>query len=349
MWRRQERHQPGYFQPGQFASRTLAQPSNTGALRLVALIIVLPSLLAGAGKQNKSQLRQGNRLYEQHRFAEAAAAYTQAAEQNPADPRAYYNRALANEMVNRQSALADWQHFLELAGPDPKWSNGVKQIQERVQALQAMPTLPATLQLERYNPKEDDYYEDVAGQSAGWQWKEFPVRVCLQDPPPEWQRAALAAMEEWSRVIPLERVNSPGDANITLAWSKSSMGAERIGVEEDVRETRMQHGKVTHLKRSEVTFDASRHWPDDDMLAASLQELGHALGIRGHGGRPHDVMYPEVQHTYSVQKGGRSPNLEYRGPSGVYEQSSAATKLSPRDINTLIRIYNSPSPLSPLE
>jgi len=45
------------------------------------------------------------RLLDQHRFADAASAYTRAVERNPRDAKSYYKRAVANAMVDRQDAI----------------------------------------------------------------------------------------------------------------------------------------------------------------------------------------------------------------------------------------------------
>jgi hypothetical protein len=67
---------------------------------------------------------------------------TRAVEQNPKDVKAYYYRALANEMVDRQAAISDWHRFEELVAEDPEAKQEVMQAQERLQVLKKMPRLP---------------------------------------------------------------------------------------------------------------------------------------------------------------------------------------------------------------
>ena len=53
----------------------------------------------------RGPVREGMRLLDQHRFADAASAYTRAVERNPRDAKSYYKRAVANAMVDRQDAI----------------------------------------------------------------------------------------------------------------------------------------------------------------------------------------------------------------------------------------------------
>src|SRR5271157_4331111 len=81
----------------------------------------------------KASYRQGNESFEQDRFADAAAAYGRAIEQDPQFLAAYYNCALADEMVDRQKAIADWHRFADLAASDPERS------EEHTSELQSRP------------------------------------------------------------------------------------------------------------------------------------------------------------------------------------------------------------------
>ena len=72
----------------------------------VVLLMLLLAATAQSADQGaaKESYRQGNSLFDQNRFADAAAAYSGAIEQDPQFLEAYYNRALADEMVDRQKA-----------------------------------------------------------------------------------------------------------------------------------------------------------------------------------------------------------------------------------------------------
>jgi predicted Zn-dependent protease len=83
--------------------------------------------------------------------------------------------------------------------------------------------------------------------------------------------------------------------------------------------------------------DLSRQWSKDEMRAIVLHELGHALGIQGHSESKGDIMFWQVQEK----------NRQVYVP-GVYYPiawKSLVSKPSQRDLNTLIRLYNTPGPV----
>jgi len=84
--------------------------------RLLPPILMLAevSTLAALDADQANAFREGNRLCDKGRFAEAVDMYTRVIEQDPGGLKAYYNRALANEMVDRKAAILDWKRFVEL-------------------------------------------------------------------------------------------------------------------------------------------------------------------------------------------------------------------------------------------
>ena len=82
------------------------------------LILAAPPLQRRTGKR-RGKLSAGQRALRSTPFAEAAAAYGHAIEQDPQFLEAYYNRALADEMVDRQKAMAEWRRFADLAANAP--------------------------------------------------------------------------------------------------------------------------------------------------------------------------------------------------------------------------------------
>jgi predicted Zn-dependent protease len=92
--------------------------------------------------------------------------------------------------------------------------------------------------------------------------------------------------------------------------------------------------ELTGRKVAFISVDLSRNWSKDEMRAIVLHEMGHALGIRGHSSSKGDIMYFQVQEK----------NRQVRVP-GVYYPfvwKSLVSKPSQRDLNTLIRLYNTP-------
>jgi predicted Zn-dependent protease len=317
------------------------------------LFLLLALALAAApcfGRKPKSPLDQGNRLFDQGKFPEAVAAYDRAAGQDPKDPRVYFDRALANEMVNRSNAIADWKQFLALAGAETEWSSEVKRIKARLLTLEQMPAVPEELAPSHYNSKDDDYYGDIAGPSDEWRWTRWPVRVFLSDPPPRWQEPVQAAVEAWGREFPLQVVNTAKEADVVVKWGSVEDPLEATGTTEVTEQSTLEGDNVVKRRwRATVTLDTTHRLSRAEMLSAALHQLGHALGIRGHSGRITDVMFPQSQHVYAKQRGLDSPTHTHEAPPGIMDRAVTVTKISQRDINTLIRLYNSPGAPLPVE
>jgi len=86
------------------------------------------------------------------------------------------------------------------------------------------------------------------------------------------------------------------------------------------------------------------------MRADVLHEIGHALGLRGHSNNRKDMMFSEEEVVYTEEKGGEfSMDRTRRGPSGMASASWVSKKPTKRDVNTLIRLYNCPGLISPLD
>jgi len=321
--------------------------------RILLAILMLAAVLARAvpgANETESAFRAGNRFFDKGYFAEAVNNYTHALEQDPRDPKVFYNRALANEMVDRKAAIQDWRQFLELAGANPAWQAAASQVRERLKTLEKMPALPDSLKPSGYLPKAGDYYQKVAQSSEGLQFTEFPVKVFVGSVPKDWQRALLKALDAWIHVLPLEDVASREAADIVLSWERSAMEARRRGREKDtVQVEKKDDGTI--VKRTKVAFvtlNSSHRWSEEEKRAAVLHEIGHALGIQGHSDKPKDVMFGAITDIkFEVTPQGPMAPPEY-GPSPWNPSLSTPQKPSQRDVNTLIRLYNTPGPLTRL-
>ena len=332
--------------------------------RLLQPIFTLASVLtlaAGQADQAESSFRVGNRFFDAGQFTNAVDMYTRALEQNAQDARAYFNRALANEMVDRKAAIRDWRQFLDLAGGNPTWKAAVSQVRDRLQTLERMPALPSSLQPSEYSPKSGDYFQEVAQSSKGLQFTTFPVKIFVGSVPRGWQGALRKALDAWIQVFPLEEVDSREAADIVLSWETLTKGsqwglsadkdARRPGREKDwVQVVKEDDGTIAkRTKIAFVTLDSSHHWSEEQKRATALHEIGHALGIQGHSDRPGDVMFGTIQETLTeVANQGAVTSPPQYGPPPARTSPSLPQKPGPRDVNTLIRLYNSPGPLTRL-
>ncbi len=305
---------------------------------IFAVAVVAAQLVAIGRGADREQAKQfymaGNSLFDQGRFPEAAAAYGRALEQDPKYTDAYYNRALANEMVDRQKSLLDWRRFVEMAGesPDLKWD--VARAKARIQILEAKTQLPEPLQSGRYVGSAGDYYREIARTSEGEQWREFPLKVFLSSAPDiKWQQGAREAYDIWRGVLPLQVVAMPDRADIRYGWEESMQGVGHAGEESEWVYFKRVGDQITGRKVAVITVDLSRSWSKDEMRAIFLHELGHALGIKGHSSDTKDIMFFQMQEKHHRVP---LPNVPV-----AFSWKTLPKRPSPRDINTLIRLYNS--------
>jgi len=320
----------------------LRNAKSSKALRLAsatasALLLVVPATAADHDAAVRFY-REANGDYDQGRFAQAAQGYEHAIEQDPKYVEAYYNRALAFEMVDRSKALEYWKKFLEVAGdaPDLKWD--VIRIKARLQAWAARPSLPASLEAARYVAADGDYYSKIANASEGEQWDHFALKVFLGSAPQiKWQQGAREAYDFWGTVFPMQLVAHPEAADIRFGWEESVEEAGHAGEEADWVQVRRRGGAMSGERYVVITVDLSQPWSKDEMRAIGLHELGHALGIKGHSDGKKDIMYFELREKYRLIPTPVPYQLGWR---------SLPKEPSQRDLNTLIRLYNSAGAIS---
>jgi predicted Zn-dependent protease len=312
---------------------------NSVIRRLLVLALTLLGVAAGAtalaGDREKAvaAYREGNGLFDQGRFAEAVATYDRAIEQYPQYAEAYHNRALTNEMVDRQKAIEGWRRFTEVASDRPDLKYDVARVQARLQILEAMPPLPPAMQPSRYVPDASDYYFSISRDSEGEEWPRLPVKVFLGSAPEfKWQEGTREAYDNWSKVFPLELVALPQSADIRMGWEESILGQGHAGEERDWVQVRYRGGELKSQRYAVITVDLSRRWSKDEMRAIVSHEIGHALGIKGHSDSKGDIMYWQVQE--NIRQIG-VPRI----PLPIFWKS-LVKQPSQRDINTLIRLYN---------
>ncbi len=303
-------------------------------LGLLLLVMAAPAQAVDR-EAAKANYGQGNEFFDQDRFADAAAAYGHAIEQDPKYLEAYYNRALADEMVDRQKAIADWRQFADLAASSPDFRYQAGQANARIQILGMLPVYPEALQPSRYVYSASDYYREIAETSESERWNSFPIKVWIGNVPTgNWAQGAREAFTIWKEMLPLELSAESEEADIRFNWDAGTDAEGVAGEELDWVQFRRVGGELTGRKVALISVDLSRNWSKDEMRAIVLHELGHALGIRGHSVSKGDIMYWQVQEkSHQV----RVPGIYY-----PYAWKTLVSKPSQRDLNTLIRLYNTP-------
>jgi len=304
---------------------------------IVALLLLVPAATGWAADRDaaKANYEQGNTYFDQDRFVDASAAYGQAIAQDPQFLEAYYNRALADEMVDRQKAVGDWQRFAALAANAPEFKAQLGQANARIQILGMFPAYPDALQPSHYVAAAADYFGEISESSESERWKTFPLKVSIGNvPTANWAQGAREAFRIWQQMFPFELTAEPEEADIRFNWEGGTEIEGAAGDEMDWVEFHVVGGEFTGRKVARISIDLTHNWSKDEMRAIVLHEMGHALGIRGHSDSKGDIMYWQMQ-----EKNRRVvvPRMPY-----PFNWKSLVSKPSQRDLNTLIRLYNTP-------
>ena len=82
-------------------------------------------------------------------------------------------------------------------------------------------------------------------------------------------------------------------------------------------------------------------------LIILMHEFGHALGINGHSQEPGDVMVADLDEETkeAIVPPSRTDGRAAHESGSTVSRSYINTKLTVRDVNTVIRLYNCPGPL----
>ncbi|MBF2056789.1 MAG: matrixin family metalloprotease [Cyanobacterium sp. T60_A2020_053] len=182
---------------------------------------------------------------------------------------------------------------------------------------------------------EDNYFEEITPHQVGYLiWRDFPVKVYLESPAPDlpvsslqafqrWQKAGRRALDLWNKYVPLQEINNAEEADIIIyrqaplpqgkitrnpetgLLNLPRIAAATTTIKFYLRDNHLHHRMIIHV---------SPHQADDYLVSNISHEMGHALGIWGHSPNPDDIMY--------------------------YAHTANIPTISPRDLNTLRKIYH---------
>lgn len=278
----------------------------------------------------------GNEKFDACRFAEAAVAYERAIQLDPQVAAAYHNLALADEMVDRPKAMKEWQRFIDLAEKDPSLKFDAARAEARLQLYQFLPNLPPAMQTSRYVTGAGDYYWEVAESADENLWRTFPVKVNLGSAPQaKWKEGARDAFDIWQALFPLQLVARAEQADIRVDWLQTPDIDNAVGEDWERPKWEIVGGEMQERRICTIGVNLyQRNWSKDEMRAIILHELGHAMGIKGHSDSKKDIMYGQMQDKL---KQVYVPSIPF-----PISWRSLVKQPSQRDINTLIRLYNSP-------
>ncbi len=205
--------------------------------------------------------------------------------------------------------------------------------------------LPTTLTQWQDASGNGDYFSEVKLTSVGYLvWSQFPVKIYVERPNDSaessaslqrfqnWIDAVLQAVQEWSVYLPLEVVSQPEGADILIRRSRPPL---QTSINRETGKLNLPRARSAET-RYEFYLRQAGNAPDSVLsqrftiqlspdqtleytLATARHELGHALGLWGHSPLETDTMY--------------------------FSQVRNPPKISPRDINTLKRVYEQPTRL----
>jgi predicted Zn-dependent protease len=202
--------------------------------------------------------------------------------------------------------------------------------------------LPSALAQWQAPANAGDYFDRIKSTPAGYLiWSDFPIKVYRDRPTnsqdnsasdrrfEQWTNAVAVAIAEWNVYLPLIEVQQPKLADIAIKREQPPLGVtinRETGQVERFRARSAQTRYEFYIKGDNppilshrMTILINPGMSDRAILSATRHELGHALGIWGHSPDNNDIMY--------------------------YSQVRTPPEISPRDINTLKKIYQQPTRL----
>lgn len=185
--------------------------------------------------------------------------------------------------------------------------------------------LPQTLAQWQDRTNSGDYFNQIQTNKFGHLiWSTFPVRVYIETPtninPDQaniWVKTVTQSVTEWNQYLPLQLIPTLATADIIIQRKVPPLQ----GKPPRARSALATYELYTkdQILRHQFTILLAPSQTGKFLLSAARHELGHALGIWGHSTNPTDVLY--------------------------FSQVANPPTISPRDINTLKRIYQQPTSL----
>jgi predicted Zn-dependent protease len=188
-------------------------------------------------------------------------------------------------------------------------------------------THPLPKTLEKWHDKNNsgDYFDQVKPTQIGYLiWSNFPIKICIETPKninksqaQVWVKVVSQTVEEWKNYLPLQLVEQPELADITIIRKAPPLQGKppRARSAQTTYKLYTKNNFLYH--RFEILLSPSQ--TGEYLVAASRHELGHALGIWGHSSLQSDALY--------------------------FSQVRNPPFISARDANTLKKVYEQPTNL----
>lgn len=189
--------------------------------------------------------------------------------------------------------------------------------------------LPSTLAKWQDSSNSGDYFAEITPTQVGYLvWSQFPVKVYIEQPTgiskeqaQVWIQGVSQAVQEWNTYLPLLLVPQPEVADIKIIRKAPPLQispGNKIPRARSAQTSYELYSKNNTLSHRFIIL-LSPSQTGEYVTAAIRHELGHALGIWGHSPVATDALY--------------------------FAQVRNPPPISPRDVNTLKRVYQQPTSL----
>jgi tetratricopeptide (TPR) repeat protein len=178
---------------------------------------------------------------------------------------------------------------------------------------------------------QTDYLAEVTGESGAHRWpaQKMPIKIFIQSGngvpgyKPVYDEILRQCFSDWANaakgLISFQYVDDPFKSDLECSWSNDP---HTLANQAEAGETRLTTNKrtlaIVHGSIRLLTVPLVQALPvtDNRLRTTCLHEIGHALGLTGHTQNPNDIMFFSAHITDN------------------------RFELTPRDINTLVRLYS---------